>query len=86
MRAGKTKIGGKKMKSNNMTLGDHYVYTPSTTDVTIRWRANYGWVPPTEDPFYQKKWSDFRIKCAQGIETLVNPEATVASAAVLRTV
>ena len=85
MRVGKTKTGG-KMKNSNMKPGDHYVYTPSTTDVTIRWRANYGWVPPTEDPFYQKKWSDFRIKCAQGIETLVNPEATVASAAVLRTV
>ena len=52
MRVGKTKTGG-KMKNSNMKPGDHYVYTPSTTDVTIRWRANYGWVPPTEDPVYQ---------------------------------
>ncbi len=66
MRVGKTKIGGKKMKVNNMTLGDHYVYTPSTTDVTIRWRANHGWVPPTEDPVYQKKWADFRINLTSG--------------------
>lgn len=59
-------------KHNSMTAGDHYIYTPSTTDVTIRWRAKYGWIPPTENPEYQQKWADFRMKCAQGIETLVN--------------
>lgn len=85
MRVGKTKIGG-KMKSNNMKDSDRYVYTPSTTDVTIRWRANYGWVPPTEDPEYQKKWAHFRMQCAQGIEALVNPEALTASASTHHTV
>ena len=74
------------MKHNDMMVSDHYVYTPSTTDVTIRWRAKHGWIPPTEDPEYQKKWADFRMKCAQGIETIVNPEIIAASASVLRTV
>lgn len=73
-------------KHNDMTISDHFVYTPSTTDVTIRWRAKCGWVPPTEDPRYQKKWADFRMKCAQGIETIVNPEATAASVAAFHTV
>ena len=60
---------------NGMKASDHYVYTPSTTDVTIRWRAKYGWVPPTENPVYQQKWADFRMRCAAGIETLVNNAA-----------
>lgn len=59
-----------KMKNTNgLTLSDNYVYTPSTTDITIRWRK-MGWIPPTEDPKYQKKWADFRMQCAQGIESL----------------
>jgi hypothetical protein len=53
-------------------MSDHYIYTPSTTDVTIRWRAKYGWVPPSEDPKFMKKWADFRMHCAQGIEQIVN--------------
>jgi hypothetical protein len=72
------KTGG-SMRNNGMTMGDHFIYTPSTTDVTIRWRAAHGWVPPTEDPAYQKKWAEFRLKCAQGIETIVNPDSMAAS-------
>jgi hypothetical protein len=59
-------------KHNNMSMGDHYIYTPSTTDVTIRWRANYNWTPPSEDPQFMKKWADFRMRCAQGIEQIVD--------------
>jgi hypothetical protein len=55
-----------------MSMGDHYIYTPSTTDVTIRWRANYDWTPPSEDPQFMKKWADFRMRCAQGIEQIVD--------------
>jgi hypothetical protein len=55
-----------------MSMGDHYIYTPSTTDVTIRWRANYNWTPPSEDPKFMKKWAEFRMRCAQGIEQIVN--------------
>jgi hypothetical protein len=66
------KIGGQMRKHNNMSMGDHYIYTPSTTDVTIRWRANYDWTPPSEDPQFMKKWADFRMRCAQGIEQIVD--------------
>ncbi len=59
-------------KHNNMSMGDHYIYTPSTTDVTIRWRANYNWTPPSENPQFIKKWADFRMRCAQGIEQIVD--------------
>jgi hypothetical protein len=37
--------------------------------VTIRWKALYGWVPPTEDPKYRKKWAEYRRLLAAGIET-----------------
>lgn len=37
-----------------------YVYTPSSTDITIRWRKLYGYVPASEQACYQKKWKEFR--------------------------
>lgn len=49
---------------------DFYVYTPATTDVTIRWKTLYGWIPPTQDQKYQKKWANFRKITAAGIESL----------------
>lgn len=49
---------------------DYYVYTPATTDVTIRWKNIYGWIPPTQDPVYQRKWANFRKILAAGIESL----------------
>jgi hypothetical protein len=55
-----------------MSASDHYIYTPSTTDVTIRWRAIYNWTPPSEDPKFMKKWADFRLRCVQGIEQIIN--------------
>jgi hypothetical protein len=59
-------------KRNHISVSDHYIYTPSTTDVTIRWRAIYNWTPPSEDPRFMKKWADFRMRCVQGIEQIVN--------------
>lgn len=53
----------------NMSAADLYVYTPATTDVTIRWKLK-GWIPPTQDPYFQKKWADFRKISAAGIESL----------------
>lgn len=58
-----------KKTTNGLSVSDNYIYTPSSTDITIRWRKA-GWVPPTEDPKYHKKWADFRIQCAQGIESI----------------
>jgi hypothetical protein len=52
-----------------MTTED-FVYTPSSTCITERWRRVYGWVPPSEDPAYTKKWYDFRARFARGLEAL----------------
>jgi len=47
-----------------------FIYTPATTRIDVRWRTLYNWVPPSEDPVYQKKWADFRALAARGIESL----------------
>jgi hypothetical protein len=54
-------------------MSNDYVYTPASTDITIRWRTLYGWVPPSEQAVYQKKWTNFRALAAQGAEALVPP-------------
>lgn len=36
-----------------------YVWTPSGTDITERWRK-MGWTPPSEQPSYQQKWTSYR--------------------------
>ena len=51
-----------------MTTNDHFVYTPASTDVSIRWKQLYGYVPPSEDPVYQRKWAEFRALAIKGIE------------------
>ena len=43
-----------------MQVENDYIYTPASTDITIRWRKLYGYVPASEQARYQKKWSDFR--------------------------
>ena len=41
-------------------MENDFIYTPSSTDITIRWRKVYGYVPASEQAKYQKKWADFR--------------------------
>jgi hypothetical protein len=55
-------------------MSQDYVYTPASTDITIRWRTIYGWVPPSEQAVYQKKWTNFRALAAQGVECLTPPQ------------
>jgi hypothetical protein len=55
-------------------MNNDYVYTPASTDITIRWRVIHGWVPPSEQAMYQKKWANFRALSAQGTEALVSPK------------
>ena len=55
-------------------MSQEYVYTPASTDITIRWRTLYGWVPPSEQAVYQKKWTNFRALAAQGVESLTPPQ------------
>lgn len=42
-----------------MAISNDYVWTPSGTDITERWRK-LGWVPPSESSSYQKKWLSYR--------------------------
>jgi hypothetical protein len=51
-----------------------YIYTPSSTDITIRWRKVYGYVPASEQAKYQKKWSEFRALSARTLENVEIPE------------
>lgn len=36
-----------------------YIWTPSGTDITERWRR-LGWTPPSETQAYQQKWSSYK--------------------------
>ena len=36
-----------------------YVWTPTGTDITMRWRK-MGWVPPSEQREYQEKWRRYQ--------------------------
>jgi len=56
-----------------------FVYTPATTDITLRWRTVYGWIPPSEQASFQKKWSDFRALSAQGAESLEAPKQHISN-------
>ena len=60
----------------NMLLSDSYVYTPATTDVTIRWRA-MGWIPPSEQDEFRQKWATFRATAAKGIESIGDKELRI---------
>ena len=49
---------------------NEFVYTPATTDITIRWRKLYNWVPPSENPAQQRKWAAFRAQMTRGVESI----------------
>ena len=41
-------------------MNNDFIYTPSSTDITARWRKIYGYVPASEQEFYKRKWADFK--------------------------
>jgi hypothetical protein len=47
-----------------------YIYTKAGTDITIRWKKLYNYIPASEQEVYKNKWADFRAKCAKGIDDL----------------
>lgn len=64
-----------KAKQVARTLDDgNYIYTPSSTDITIRWRKVYGYVPASEQVKYQKKWAEFRALTARTLESVDVPD------------
>ena len=52
----------------------NYICTPSSTDITIRWRKVYGYVPASEQAKYQKKWADFRALSLKTLDDVDLPE------------
>ena len=60
-----------------MSIPDEYIYTPSTTDVTLRWRKKYKWVPPSEQKSFRKKWADFKAQASRSLEDLAPIEDPV---------
>ena len=64
-----------KAKQVARALDDgNYIYTPSSTDITIRWRKVYGYVPASEQAKYQKKWADFRALSLKTLDDVDLPE------------
>jgi hypothetical protein len=51
-----------------------FIYTPSSTDITIRWRKVYGYVPASEQVKYQKKWAEFRALSLKTLDDVDIPE------------
>lgn len=42
-----------------MNQDNEHVWTPTGTDITVRWRQ-MGWVPPSELPEFQAKWKYYQ--------------------------
>jgi hypothetical protein len=40
-------------------MNNDYIYTPTGTDITVRWRLQ-GWIPPSEQPEYLAKWKYYQ--------------------------
>lgn len=36
-------------------MAEAYIWSPTGTDITVRWRLN-GWIPPSEQQEYLDKW------------------------------
>lgn len=43
-----------------MKNNDAYVWTVSGTNIEERWKSKYGWVRPSEQPEYQKKFKYYQ--------------------------
>ena len=56
----------------NQNLND-YIYSKAGTDITVRWKKMYGYVPASAQAKYIKKWADFREKCAKTLDD-IQPE------------
>ena len=52
------------------TKSSEFIWTGASTDITIRWKLLYGWIPPSENPEIQKKWAEVRTLSIKGIESL----------------
>lgn len=49
---------------------NNYIYTQSGTDITLRWKKIYGYVPASQMPKYQKKWKAFKDQFVKTIDDI----------------
>jgi hypothetical protein len=49
-------------------MENDFIYTPSSTDITLRWRKLYDYVPASEQDIYKKKWADFKAAFARTLD------------------
>jgi hypothetical protein len=50
-----------------------YIWTPTGTDITIRWRQA-GWVPPSEQVEYQAKWKHYQELPMRTLDVVKNEQ------------
>ena len=60
----------KQIKNIGAKMESNYIYTKAGTDITIRWRKLYNYIPASEQAQYIKKWNDFRDMCARTLDDL----------------
>jgi len=41
-------------------MNNEYIWTAAGTDITLRWRTKYGWIPPSELQQYKDKWKYYQ--------------------------
>ena len=41
-------------------MNNEYIWTKPGTDITVRWRNQYGWTPPSELQEYKDKWKYYQ--------------------------
>lgn len=56
-----------------MQRENEFIYTPASTDITVRWRKMYGYVPASEQVRYQRKWADFRAITNRTLDDVETP-------------
>jgi hypothetical protein len=49
-------------------MENDFIYTPSSTEIALRWRKLYNYVPASEQEFYKKKWADFKATFARTLD------------------
>ena len=54
-------------------MNKDYIWTQSSTDITIRWRKLYGYTPASEQAIYQRKWREWKAYLNRTIEDLETP-------------
>lgn len=52
-----------------------HIWLQASTDITIRWRKVYGYVPASEQEFYKKKWAEWKEILNAGIDDLEPPQS-----------